>query len=262
MRQGAGPTARRDVIVAHASDVHVDHGYTARLFDGDGAGGLRAVLEAARGAGADVVLLAGDTFDCHRLPDDLIVHTAATMRAFDMPIVLLPGNHDPAIDEAVFHHPAFGKVDHLHILGVTHEEAVVLPHLDLEIWGRAHRDYSDMDPLAAIRERSTPWQIAMAHGHYEPAPDRSTNLRSSWLIGDDEIAATRADYVALGHWNRRVKVGNGHVHAWYSGSPDYARSINIVRLSGNGGVDVDRVMLELPKDFGDGFGDGFGESEA
>lgn len=245
------PTARRDVIVAHASDVHVDHGYTARLFGGDGAGGLRAVLEAATKAGADVLLLAGDTFDCHRLPDDLLVHTAATMRAFDLPIVLLPGNHDPAIDEAVFHHPAFGKVDGLHILGVTHEEAVLFPHLDLEVWGRAHRDYSDMDPLAAIRDRSTPWQIAMAHGHYEPAPDRSTNLRSSWLIGDDEIEATQSDYIALGHWNRRVKVGSGGVHAWYSGSPDYARSINIVRMSGNGGVDVDRVMLELPAGFDD-----------
>ena len=57
------PRAGREIVVAHASDVHVDHNYTARLFGGDGAGGLRAVLVAARAAGADVVLLAGDTFD-------------------------------------------------------------------------------------------------------------------------------------------------------------------------------------------------------
>lgn len=230
--------------------MHVDHGYTARLFGGDGAGGLRAVLEAARKVEADLVLLAGDTFDCHRLPDELLVHTAATIQAFGLPIVVLPGNHDPAVEEAVFHHPAFGKVDGLHILGITHEDAVLLPHLDLEVWGRAHRDYSDMDPLAHTRERSTPWQIAMAHGHYEPIPDRSIRPRSSWLIGDDEIAATRADYVALGHWNRRVQVGSGDVHAWYSGSPDYARSINVVRLSGNRRVEVGCEQLDLPEDFG------------
>ena len=109
-----------------------------------------------------------------------------------------------------------------------------------------------MDPLAKSRERTTPWQIAMAHGHYTPLPDRSTSVRASWLIGDDEIAATKADYLALGHWNRRIKVGAGGVEAWYSGSPDYARSINVVRLSGDGRVDVEREHLVLPDDFGGG----------
>jgi DNA repair exonuclease SbcCD nuclease subunit len=249
--QANGPKSR-EILVAHTSDVHVDHDYTARLFDGDGAGGLRAVLLAATQARADVVLLAGDTFDCHRLPESLLVHTASVIRSFDIPVVILPGNHDPAIDEAVFHHPAFGRADNLHIIGITHDEAVNFPNLDLEVWGRAHRDYSDMDPLAVARERTTPWQIAMAHGHYMPAPDRSTKLRPSWLIGDDEIDATGADYIALGHWNRHVRVGNGNINAWYSGSPDYARSINLVRLSGNGTVDVERRELDLPEGFGDG----------
>ena len=70
----------------------------------------------------------------------------------------------------------------------------------------------------------------MAHGHYEPKPDRSIGPRPSWLIGDDEIAATGADYVALGHWNRAVRVGNGSVPAYYSGSPEYAGTVNVVRL--------------------------------
>lgn len=242
--------APREILVAHTSDVHVDHDYTARLFGGDGAGGLRLVLQAACDAKADVVLLAGDTFDCHRLPESLLIHTASVMRSFDIPIVLLPGNHDPANDEAVFHHSAFAKTDNLHILGVSHEDAVLFPHLDLEVWGRAHRDYGDMDPLAHARERTTPWQIAMAHGHYTPVPDRSTKLRPSWLIGDDEILATGADYLALGHWNRHVRVGKEDIHAWYSGSPDYARSINLVKLKGNGTVDVERHHIAMPEDFG------------
>ena len=244
--------ASRGVIVAHASDVHVDHDYTARLFGGDGAGGLRAVLAAARMAGADVVMLAGDTFDSHRLPPSIVEHAAATMREFALPIVLLPGNHDPAVDDAVFHHPALAQLDCLHILGLTHEHAVHFPHLDLEIWGHAHRDYMDMDPLAKARERTTSWQIAMAHGHYVPMPDRSTQLRPSWLIGDDEISATGADYIALGHWNRRVQVGSGAIPAWYSGSPDYARSINLVHLCERTGVEVSRMQLELPATFGEG----------
>lgn len=242
-------SGRKDLVIAHASDVHVDDGYAARLFGGDGAGGLRAVLVAARKVKADVVLLAGDTFDCHRLPGSLLAHTAATMREFGLPIVLLPGNHDPAIEEAVFHHPEFAKVEGLHILGVTHEEAVHFPHFDLEVWGRAHRDYYDMDPLATVRGRTTAWQIAMAHGHYEPAPDRTVKPRASWLIGDEELVATGADYIALGHWNRNVKVGHEGIHAWYSGSPDYARSINVVRMGPETGVTVEREYLELPAGF-------------
>ncbi len=244
--------ATRDVILAHASDVHVDHDYTARLFGGDGAGGLRAALISARKMNADVLLLAGDTFDCHRLPESILYRTAEVIAEFDMPIVLLPGNHDPATEDAVFHHKAFAGLNALHILGVTHEDSVHFPKLNLEVWGRAHRDYSDMDPLALARERSTTWQVAMAHGHYTPTPDRSTKLRPSWLIGDDEIIATGADYIALGHWNRQVKVGTGDIQAWYSGSPDYARSVNIVRFSGNGRVDVTREFIDLPEDFGAG----------
>ena len=238
-----------DIVLVHSSDVHVDHHYTPKLFDGDGTGSLRAVLNAARMVQADVVLLAGDTFDCHRLPNTLLEITASVLQEFDIPTVILPGNHDPAVEDAVFHHQALRDLSCLSVLGVTHDEAVHFTALDLEVWGRAHRDYSDMDPFATTRARSTRWQIAMAHGHYVPVPDRSTRLRPSWLIGEDELNATGADYVALGHWNRQVKVGNGPVEAWYSGSFDYAQSVNVVRLKAEGGVAVERMPLELPENF-------------
>ncbi len=246
----AGPETRADsVVLVHSSDVHVDHHYTPKLFDGDGTGSLRAVLTAARNVQADAVLLAGDTFDCHRLPDPLLETTAEVLREFNIPVVILPGNHDPAVDDAVFHHRAFDGLSCLSVLGVTHGEAVLFEDLDLEVWGRAHRDYSDMDPFAAIRARSTQWQVAMGHGHYVPEPDRSTRLRPSWLIGDAELNATGADYVALGHWNRRVKVGSGPVEAWYSGSFDYAQSVNVVRLERGIPVAVEPLALELPENF-------------
>ena len=190
-----------------------------------GPAGLACVLDAARGIGADVVLLAGDTFDCHRLPDALIDRAAAVIAAAEIPVVLLPGNHDPVLPEAVFHRRSLADVPNLHIIGLTHDEAIVFPELDLEIWGRAHRDYSDMIPFETVRPRRTRWQIATAHGHYVPSPDRVTWPRPSWLIGDDEIAATGADYVALGHWNSPAKVGNGAVAAYYSGSPEFAGNV-------------------------------------
>jgi DNA repair exonuclease SbcCD nuclease subunit len=102
-----------------------------------------------------------------------------------------------------------------------------------------------MIPLERPRPRSTRWQIALAHGHYMPVPDRTSRLRPSWLIGDDELAATGADYIALGHWNRPAKVG---VAAYYSGSPEYAGTVNVVRLVAAGDVEVTRAELDIARE--------------
>jgi DNA repair exonuclease SbcCD nuclease subunit len=247
----SAPLPVRDLIVVHSSDLHVDHDYTARLHGGDGTAGLACVLSAARGMGADVVILAGDTFDSHRVPHDLIERAAAVMARAALPIVVLPGNHDPAVADAIYRDAALAAVKNLHVIGITHEDSIVFAPLSLEVWGRAHRDYNDMIPFEVGRERRprrTRWQIAMAHGHYEPAPDRSKGPRPSWLVGDAEIAATGADYVALGHWNRAVRVGNGSVPAHYSGSPEYAGTVNVVRLSEASGVTVTRAPLDITRE--------------
>ncbi len=99
----------KDIVIVHSSDLHVDHDYTARMHGGDGTAGLASVLALARGAGADAVVLAGDTFDCHRLPHELLDRTAEVIAASALPVVVLPGNHDPAVADAVYHHGAIGR---------------------------------------------------------------------------------------------------------------------------------------------------------
>jgi DNA repair exonuclease SbcCD nuclease subunit len=245
------PASQRVLTVVHSSDLHVDHDYTARIHGGDGAAGLACVLNAARAVAADAVILAGDTFDSHRVPQSLIERAAAVMADAQLPIVLLPGNHDPAVREGIYFGSALRAVQNLHIIGVTQDEAIVFDGLSLEIWGRPHRDYDDMIPFEMTRfrpRRRTRWQIAVAHGHYEPAPDRSVGPRPSWLIGDAEIAATGADYVALGHWNRAIRVGNGAVPAYYSGSPEYAGTMNVVTMSEEQGVMVTRAALDIARE--------------
>jgi DNA repair exonuclease SbcCD nuclease subunit len=233
-----------DVLVIHSSDIHVCEGFTEPVHEGDGTAGLRVVLAAARKAQAHVAVFAGDTFEHHRLSPDILDRTRRLLANAGMPVVILPGNHDPAIEDSVFNRGGIAELPHVHILGVTHDETVSFPALGLEIWGNAHRDYNDMDPLGYWRSRSSFWQIAVAHGHYEPRPNRATKLRPSWLIGDDEIKATKADYVALGHWNRHVRVGSGAVEAYYSGSPDHAGTVNLIRLTVAGEVVVTREPVD------------------
>ncbi len=236
----------RDLLVVHSSDIHIDDEYTARLYGGDGTGGLRLVLDAATAVGADLVVLAGDVFEHNRLPLALIDRAARVLDSARMPVVMLPGNHDPATLDGVYRRGGLADVGNVHILGVTNDGSEIFPDLDLEIWGHAHRDYGDMAPLRAPRPRRTARQIAVAHGHYTPVPADIPFPRASWLFGDGDLDATGADYVALGHWNRPVPVGAGVVPAYYSGSPELSGTVNVVRLSPSGDVRVTRRKIAAP----------------
>jgi DNA repair exonuclease SbcCD nuclease subunit len=189
------------------------------------------------------VLLAGDIFDHNRQPLSLIDDTARVIADAGLPVVILPGNHDPLVPESVYRRGGLADPNNVKVIGLTEEEVITLPEFDLEIWGRAHMDYYDMSPLRDPRPRSTRWQIAVAHGHFEEGPLDPDRLYGSWLIQPEDIAATGADYVALGHWNRAVQVSDGAVPAYYSGSPDLAKTVNVVRFTADGTVRVHREPL-------------------
>lgn len=222
-------------MLVHSSDLHVD----GNPQDPHGTDWLRAVLRTAEKIQAHYVLLAGDVFDSNRQTDAIIAQSHALLRDAARQVIILPGNHDPVTPDSVWRRGGLDRLPHVHVIGVTHEIAVRFPDHDLEIWGQAHVDYNDMAPLRAPRARSGRWHLAMAHGHYED--DGVPPLRPSWLIRNAEIEATRADYLALGHWNRAARVGTGvTVPAYYSGSPDLAKTVNVVRLREDRTVGVTR----------------------
>ncbi len=232
-----------DIILVHSSDLHVDDDRIAALHGGDGTAGLSGVLASARAFGADIVLLAGDTFDNHMVTSATIDRAGRLLADAGLPVVILPGNHDPATPDSIYVRGGFDRIANLSILGITHDRALDFAALELEIWGNAHRDYMDMVPLRNPPGRAARWHIALGHGHYEPPETWHNPLRPSWLISDAMIAATGADYLALGHWDRAAQVGCGAVPAYYSGSPDYVHTINLVRLTASGEVVVTREKL-------------------
>jgi DNA repair exonuclease SbcCD nuclease subunit len=239
-----GPKRNGDgVTLVHSSDLHVDDGRIAAQHGGDGTGGLKAVLAYARAVNADVVLLAGDTFDNHMVTTATMDRAGRLLTDAGVPVVLLPGNHDPLTADSVYQRGRFGEIAGLRILGLDDDGSIHFPAHQLEIWGNAHRDYRDMVPLKDPRPRTTRWQVCVGHGHYEPPETWHDPLRPSWLISNAMIDATGADYVALGHWDRPAQVGSGLVPAYYSGAPDWAGTVNLVRLTEAGEVIVSRESL-------------------
>jgi DNA repair exonuclease SbcCD nuclease subunit len=230
-----------EAVIVHSSDLHL--GVDDSFSNSDSLAILPKVLSTAAEVSADVVLLAGDTFDNHRQPLQLLERAARMMREYRQPIVILPGNHDPLTPDSVYRRGGLADIPNVRILGLNVGQAVSFSEFELEIWGRAHLDYADMSPLADPRPRSTRWQLAAAHGHYVDDARDPNRLIGSWLIHREELIATGSDYVALGHWNQATPVGNGEVAAYYSGSPEYAGTVNVVRLLGNGRVEVLQAPL-------------------
>lgn len=235
------PTTTGDVVLVHTSDLHVEDSAVGRYH---GLLGLRAVLQKAQSLSADIVLLAGDTFDNHRVSDVMLRRTRDMLADACVRAVLLPGNHDSIMPDCMFRRAGLDDLELVHVLGVTHSDVITFAEHDLEIRGRALHGFGDMSPLDAPNPRAMRWQIVMAHGHYVPPHEWAMQSHRAWRISDEALAATCADYVALGHWDRATPVGDGTVPAYYSGSPDLAGTVNVVRLSRTAGVRVAREPLE------------------
>lgn len=231
----ASRTTAADLTILHTSDLHLGTSH------GDGnLRSLTAVANAVRQARAQLLLLVGDTFDHNRVPASLIAAVVETLATLDAPVVILPGNHDCLTDGSVWRRADLRAAPKVTVLGLTGADSLLLDEFNLEIWGKAHHDHVDMQPLAGAPSRRRRRHLALAHGHWVTG---SHDYHRSWLIRDEEIQALDSDYLALGHWDRAVTVSQTPVPAYYSGSPESARTANLVRFSPIGVVLVERFPL-------------------
>ena len=185
-------------------------------------------MEAVTKISADLLLLCGDIFDSNRVADQVIRGALELLGQIGVPSIILPGNHDCHGQGSVYlRAQAMGLPPQVHILSPERQQ-VVLPELDVSIWGRPHVDYRDLRPLHHPPSGSGQrWHIALAHGHLVR---QSWDLERSYLIFPQEIAESGAHYVALGHWELPYDASAGTVVAAYPGSPQMARQVLVVEL--------------------------------
>jgi len=188
----------------HVGDIHVDQGDP-----------VRPLVDAAISEGVDAVLLVGDIFDHNRVPTEVGQQLADELARLDVPVIVLPGNHDCLVPDAVWH-----RVDlppNVHLMTDSAGHHVEPDDLDVSFWGRPHPTYADIKPLGGLPPRSgrRTWDVVLAHGHMVL---RAEDLHRAYQITPDEIAASDRDYVALGHWDVPHDMSAGDVTARYSGS--------------------------------------------
>lgn len=228
---------QRSFKILHSSDLHIG------ASESESFTGLMDVLRLAHRESVSAILLAGDIFDNNRVPLRIVDRATALLGNAAIPVVVLPGNHDCLGPQSIYINSGIADPGNVDVLGVTADDSLNLANLDLQVWGKAHVDYLDMAPIAASKPRTARWHVAMAHGHWSSGPTR-VGARA-WSFGDDDIVAANADYIALGHWDIAVRVGPAESLAYYSGSPQIARTVNVVSFADGGEVKVVRTGLDV-----------------
>lgn len=186
----------------------------------DAVAGLGAL---AQRTGAEFVVVAGDVFDANQLAPRVISQSLAAMGRIEVPVYLLPGNHDPLDASSVYTSKQFltecpDNVVVLDRAGVFK----VRPGLEIVAapW-RSKRPTTDLaaEVLADLPADGTA-RILLAHGAVDVLdPDRNNVAAIRMAAVTAALECSAVHYVALGDRHSRTEVG-GSGRVWYSGSPE------------------------------------------
>ena len=184
---------------------------------------LRRIGQVARDQGCDFVLVCGDVFEHDQLTPQTLRRTLEALRAVDVPVYLLPGNHDHLGPMSVWSTPLMTEElpDHVRVLdrpGV-HEvgpgvEIVAVP------WHGKHPQEDLVGPvlsdLAEPAEGTV--RILAAHGVVDILDqERRHRAAVPTEVLRGALGSGLVHYVALGDRHSRTEVAAG---IWYSGAPE------------------------------------------
>lgn len=155
----------------------------------------RRVVQAAKNANADFILVAGDTFEDNGVDRVLIQRVADILVEFGGPVYVMPGNHDSLVPGSVWEHPAWRSREQIHVL--TQAEPVKIPDGMLypcPVWEKR----STRNPTAWINtDGAQGIRIGLAHGTVEGV----FHEEPDYPIPRDAALRMGLDYLALGHWH-------------------------------------------------------------
>jgi DNA repair exonuclease SbcCD nuclease subunit len=220
----------------HTADVHLgarhdDLGELASAQRERQFAAFKAAIDLALEEKVDLFLIAGDLFDSNVQPRRSVERVGAELkRLADARIrtVIIPGTHD-VYDRASIYRAydlaalaGSGPTDDLVTVLDPDRPYVHLAACDVVVHGRVfatkrapHSPLQDM--AAGLGQSGATWRIGLVHGSIA-IPGKTD--RDEVVITTDEIAATRLDYLALGHWHSAQVGRAGSVEYAYAGAPE------------------------------------------
>lgn len=182
-----------------------------------------AIGAVARRTAAEFVVVAGDVFDANQLAPRVISQSLDAMRAIDVPVYLLPGNHDPLDASSVYTSALFAQECPPNVTVLDRAGTVeVRPgvHIVAAPW-HSKKPVADLTAgVLADLDADGSVRILLAHGAVDALdPDRDNPAQISVAGLTAAIDRSAVHYVALGDKHSRTAVGDSG-RIWYSGAPE------------------------------------------
>lgn len=184
---------------------------------------VRRVGEIARQRGAAFVVVCGDVFESNQLDRSIVRRAFEALRSFDVPVVLVPGNHDPLDSASIYDSAVFrdGRPEHVHVL---RDDAPFSVAPGVEVVGApwaSKRPLIDLvgkacASLAPAPEGTT--RVIAGHGAVDSlSPDRDDPARIGVAGLLEALADGRAHFAVLGDRHSTHEVAP---RIWYPGAPE------------------------------------------
>jgi len=171
----------------------------------------------------NIVLITGDLFDSNSQPQgniDLVVEQFNLLREDNIPVCLIPGNHDPFDSSSIYRKVDFEQIcPNVKVFTEAEMSYKEYPELDLTVYGKPNlSNKSYTSPLKGLRpSTSTRFHVALAHGSLY-IPGKVAEDDHPFKL--EEINASGMDYIALGHWHRPY-ICSDNPPARYPGPPEW-----------------------------------------
>ena len=232
MRPGAPPVTVRFI---HTADWQL--GMTRHFLDGEAQSrfsqarldAIRRIGDMAREHRAEFVVVAGDVFETNQVSRQTVLRACEALAAIDVPVFLLPGNHEQLDATSVFRQPTFVRAAPANVVVIESSEPYrVAGRPGLEIVGAPRMTKRSLgDPLepgwVGLAPAAGVTRVLVGHGIVDVVmpigdePDEETRIRIAPV--EAAIADGRVAYVALGDRHSTTDVGSTG-RAWYAGAPE------------------------------------------
>jgi len=190
------------------------------------------MIDLAQSSRSNVLLIAGDLFDDPYPPPSLVSFVINEMKRAQIPVFLIPGNHDPMVKGSVYTENDFPS--NVTIFSTEFSSKTVG---DLAVHGIAYDpEKFDKHILKDLPEPlPDKYNIAMVHGSYKFMDFGDENY---YPIEKEEIESSGMDYIALGHFHNFHEIKTS-VPACYPSTPEG------LGFNDTGGIGV--VIVDLDK---------------
>ncbi len=179
---------------------------------------VRAMADLARTEACAFAVAAGDLFENNQVDRRTLGRAIEAMEAFECPLFLLPGNHDPHDAGSIWRRPEF---THRRSIAVLDDDRVREIGPGLQVVGApwaSKRPRRDLVAEACARLEPLPGgvRVLVAHGTVtgfgDDVPERIDLARARRALDEG-----RMHYLALGDRHSTTEVGP---RVWYSGAPE------------------------------------------